>query len=262
MRLKDKIILVTGSTTGIGEGIARRFVAEGAQVVIHGLERELGERVLAELKPNAVLHCNDLSKAEAAAELIDVTVKHFGRLDGIVNNAATTRRATLEQTDAATFDFIINLNLRAPLLLIRAALSHLKASHGSVLNIGSVNAYCGAANLLPYSISKGGLMTLTRNMADAYCGLDGFRINQINLGWVLTENEDKLMRASGHPNGWWKNPPREGAPTGRLMTPDIIATAAVYWIGDESRPITGSVLELNQFPIIGRNTVKEKENKG
>src|SRR5712691_8193298 len=151
MRLKDKIILVTGSTTGIGEGIARRFVAEGAKVILHGLEPELGERVLADLKPNAILHCNDLSQSEAAQELIDVALKHFGRLDGIVNNAATTRRSTLEQTDAATFDFIINLNLRAPLLLIRAALPHLKAWRGSVLNIGSVNAYCGAANLLPYS---------------------------------------------------------------------------------------------------------------
>src|SRR2546421_10649135 len=101
MRLKDKIILITGSTTGIGEGIARRFVAEGAKIMLHGLEHSLGEKVLEDLDKNAHLHCNDLSQAEAAQELIDATIKHFGRLDGIVNNAATTRRATLEESDAA-----------------------------------------------------------------------------------------------------------------------------------------------------------------
>jgi len=67
MRLKDKVVIVTGSTQGVGEGIARRFVAEGARVVVHGLERELGERVVAELGDRAMLHCNDLSKAESAA---------------------------------------------------------------------------------------------------------------------------------------------------------------------------------------------------
>jgi NAD(P)-dependent dehydrogenase (short-subunit alcohol dehydrogenase family) len=101
-------------------------------------------------------------------------------------------------------------------------------------------------------------MTLTRNVADAY-STTGVRVNQVNLGWVLTENEKRMMEAGGHPPDWWKDPPRDGAPTGRLILPEEIATAAVYWIGDESRPMTGSVLELNQYPILGRNSVKEKE---
>jgi NAD(P)-dependent dehydrogenase (short-subunit alcohol dehydrogenase family) len=258
MRLRDKVVIVTGSTQGVGEGIARRFVAEGAKVVLHGLERELGERVLADLKPSAVFHVNDLSKPESAQELVDVALQSFGRLDALVNNAASTRRATLEQTDAAVFDFFMHLNLRAPLLLIRAALPHLLAGQGSVLNIGSVNAYCGAVNLVPYSISKGGLMTLTRNVADSYA-TTGLRVNQLNLGWVLTENEKRLMEAGGYPSDWWRNPPRDGAPIGRLMLPEEVATAAVYWIGDESRPVTGSVLELNQYPIIGRNRAKDQQ---
>ena len=258
MRLQDKVIIVTGSTQGVGEAIARRFVAEGAKVLLHGLERDLGERVLADLRPNAALVLNDLSTPDAPKELVDAALKHFGRLDGIVNNAATTRRATLEQTDPATFEFVMNVNLRAPLLLIRAAMPHLLQSRGVVLNIGSLNAYCGAANLLPYSVSKGGLMTLTRNLADAYCKT-GVRLNQVNLGWVLTENEKRLMEAGGHPGDWWKHPAPDGAPIGRLMLPEEVAAAAVYWMGDESIPVTGSVLELNQFPVIGRNTVKEKD---
>jgi NAD(P)-dependent dehydrogenase (short-subunit alcohol dehydrogenase family) len=101
-------------------------------------------------------------------------------------------------------------------------------------------------------------MTLTRNVADALC-YEGVRVNQVNLGWVLTEGERRLMEAGGHPPDWWRDPPRDGAPTGALMTPEQVATAAVYWIGDESRPVTGSVLELNQYPVIGRNSVKEKD---
>jgi NAD(P)-dependent dehydrogenase (short-subunit alcohol dehydrogenase family) len=133
---------------------------------------------------------------------------------------------------------------------------HLLKSRGAILNIGSLNAYCGASNLVPYSLSKGGLMTLTRNVADAYCR-QHVRVNQVNLGWVLTENEKRVMESLGPE--WWKDPPRDGAPSGELIMPEAIAAAAVYWLSDESRLITGTVLELNQFPVIGRNTVKEKE---
>jgi len=189
--------------------------------------------------------------------LIDATIKAFGKVDAIVNNAATVARSTLESTDVATFDRIIAINLRAPLLLIRTALPYLKLARGSVLNIGSINAYCGAPNLLAYSISKGGLMTMTRNLADALC-YDQVRVNQLNLGWVLSENENKLMIAGGLPPDWAEHPPRSAAPSGKLIMPEQIATAAVYWIGDESRPISGSVCEMEQFPVIGRNSIKEK----
>jgi NAD(P)-dependent dehydrogenase (short-subunit alcohol dehydrogenase family) len=255
MRLKDKIIIVTGSTQGIGEAIARRCVVEGARVVIHGLEPLFGRRVADSLSPSAALLCNDIGQASSADELIDFAIKTYGRIHGLVNNAATTARSTLEETNAEVFDRIININLRAPLLLIRAAAPHLKKTRGAVLNIGSVNAYSGAANLLPYSISKGGLMTLTRNQADALA-YDQVRVNQVNLGWTLTANERKLMEGGREP-GWLDNPPRWACPSGKLMTPDQVANAAVYWLGDESRPVSGSVLEMEQFPIIGRNNAKE-----
>lgn len=258
MRLKNKVVIVTGSTTGIGEAIARRFVGEGARVVVHGRDEERGREIVSELGAGAILVTADLVKPETGEILATEAVKAFGKVDGIVNNAALPKRATLEQCDAATFDHIINLNLRAPLLLIRACLPQLKKHGGSVLNIGSVNAYCGAPNLLPYSVSKGGLMTMTRNLADALA-YDKVRINQVNVGWTLTPNEHKIMTEGGLPEDWWKTPPRYAAPSGSLLMPETIAAAAVYWVGDESRPISGSVLELEQYPIIGRNTVKEKE---
>ena len=259
MRLKDKIILATGSTQGIGEAIARRCVAEGAKVVIHGLEPLLGRQVLQSLSPNAALLCNDIGQAQSADELIDFAIKTYGRIDGLVNNAATTARSTIEETTAEVFDRIININLRAPMLLIRAAIPHLKKTRGAILNIGSVNAYSGAANLLPYSISKGGLMTLTRNQADALA-YDQVRVNQVNLGWTLTANERKLMEGGREP-GWLDNPPKWACPSGKLMTPDQVANGAVYWLSDESRPVSGSVLEMEQFPIIGRNNAKEMKTE-
>ena len=256
MRLKDKAIIVTGSTTGIGEAMARRFVAEGAHVLVHGLERELGEAVTSGLAPHATLHIDDLADPESPRRICEAAVRAFGRIDAIINNAAWIVRSNLETTDAALFDRAMAVNVRAPLLLIRAAISHLRHSQGCVLNVGSINGYCGESNQLAYSISKGALMTFSRNLADAL-GRDGVRVNHVNLGWVLSPNEYRLKVKEGLPADWPDHPPPAFAPSGRIMTPEQIATAAVYWVGDESRPISGSVLELEQYPVIGRNPLKE-----
>jgi NAD(P)-dependent dehydrogenase (short-subunit alcohol dehydrogenase family) len=255
MRLKDKIIIVTGSTTGIGEAIARRCVAEGAKVVVHGLERDLGEKVAGQLGKAATLVIDDLADPAAPARIVDATLRAFGRIDAIVNNAAWILRSNIDSTDAAMFDRVMAINVRAPLLLIQAALAELRKSRGCVLNIGSINAYCGEANQLAYSISKGALMTLTRNLSDAL-GRDHVRLNQVNLGWVLSENERKLKIREGLAPDWHVHPPPAFAPSGQLIQPAEIAAAAVYWLSDESRPISGSVLELDQYPVIGRNPLK------
>jgi NAD(P)-dependent dehydrogenase (short-subunit alcohol dehydrogenase family) len=256
MRLRDKVILVTGSTTGIGEAIARRAVVEGASVLVHGRDEPRGRALVAELGHRAALHVDDVADPAAPPRIVAAAIKAFGKLDALVNNAASVKRSNITNTDAALFDQMIATNLRAPLLMIQAALPYLKATQGCVLNIGSVNGYCGEANLLAYSISKGGLMTLSRNLADAL-GRDGVRVNHFNVGWVLTPNEYQVKIADGLPPDWPQRVPRTKAPSGRLMKPEEIATAAVYWIGDESRPISGTVLELEQHPVIGRNPPKD-----
>lgn len=256
MRLRDKVILITGSTTGIGEATARRFVAEGAKVLVHGLERDLGEAVVKDLGAAASLHLDDLSDPDAPSRLVNATMSAFGRIDGIVNNAAWIVRSNLQTTDAALFDRCMAVNVRAPLLLIRAAFPHLKQSQGAVLNIGSINGYCGEANQLAYSISKGALFTLTRNLADAF-GRDKVRVNQLNLGWVLSPNEYKLKVSEGLPPDWHEHPPAAFAPSGQIMMPETIATAAVYWLSDESRPVSGSIVDIEQYPMIGRNPIKQ-----
>ena len=252
MRLRDQIILITGSTTGIGEHMARRFVQEGAKVVLHGRDAVRGQALRDSLgEGNAAFCQGDLADASYPEQLAKDALAAFGRIDCLVNNAALTTRARIQDTDAAFFDRILAVNARAPMLLIRALLPALKKVRGCVLNIGSVLAHCGQANLLAYSMSKGALMTMTRNLADAL-GTDGVRFNQLNVGWTLTENEYQVKMGDGLPADWPDHVPAYAAPAGRLTTPEEVAGAAVYWVGHESRPISGTVAELEQYPIIGR----------
>ena len=256
MRLRDKVIIVTGSTTGIGEAIARRCVAGGARVLVHGRDRARGERLVAELGAAARLHVDDLADPAAAARIVQAAADSWGKIDALVNNAANLARSNLASTTVEFFDRMMAINVRAPLLLVQAAHDWLKKSRGAVLNIGSMNAYCGEANLLAYSISKGGLMTMSRNLADSL-GREQIRVTHFNVGWVLTENEYKLKLEDGLPEGWPEHVSKVFAPSGRLLKPEEIAGAAIYWLSDESRPISGSVIELEQYPIIGRNPTKE-----
>jgi len=258
MRLKDKIIIVTGSTTGIGKAIAKRCVAEGAKVIIHGLEQELGEAVVKEIgSDKATLLIDDLSNEGAAQHLVDFTMKTYGRLNVIVNNAAMIPSSDIHSTDMNFFRKVLEVNTIAPFALIKSALPFLSESHGCVLNIGSVNAYSGEPNLLPYSVSKGALMTMTRNLGDTLHRENSVRVNQINPGWVLTEREIQRKREQGLPDDWYKQIPSVFAPAGRILFPEEIAAAAVYWLADESGPISGQVVDLEQHPFIGRNPPKD-----
>ena len=132
----------------------------------------------------------------------------------------------------------------------------LKKTKGSVLNIGSVNAWSGEPNLLAYSVSKGALTTLTRNLGDTLFREHGIRVNQINPGWVLTEKEIERKKKQGLPEDWYKAISPNFAPSGRLLSPSEIASSAVYWLSDESGPVSGQVVDLEQYPLIGRNPPK------
>ncbi|MEO0414946.1 MAG: oxidoreductase [Verrucomicrobiota bacterium] len=252
MRLEDQVILITGSTTGIGASMARLFVKEGGKVILHGRNRERGADLLEEFGPESAAFVEgDLIDPEGPRKVAEAAVECFGRVDSLINNAAFTTRGHIEDTDVEFFDRIIAVNLRAPLQLIRNLLPELEKNQGCVVNIGSVLSHCGQANMLAYSISKGGLMTMTRNLADSL-GPRKVRVNQLNVGWTLTDNEYEVKLSDGLPANWPETLPLDTVPSGKLITPEQIAEAAVYWASRASRPISGSVLELEQYPIIGR----------
>ncbi len=259
MRLKDKVILVTGSTTGIGEGMARIFAREGASVIVHGTREAAARQIVDDIvreKGRADYVLGSLADPDVPGKVVQTVIERHGRIDCLVNNAAIMTRGALEATDAAVFDSTLAVNLRAPLLLIRAALPFFRRQGGGrVLNIGSVNGYCGEREQLAYSISKGGLVTLTRNLADAH-GPEGIRVNLFNVGWTLTPNEYALKKKEGLPDDWPTRMPRTTAPSGRLLAPEDIAWAAVYFLSDEAPLINGAILDLEQFPMVGRNPPK------
>jgi NAD(P)-dependent dehydrogenase (short-subunit alcohol dehydrogenase family) len=258
MRLKDKVIIVTGSTTGIGKAIAKRCIAEGAKVVLNGLEEDWGEQVLNELgNENAILHIEDISNDNAAETLVALALKTYNKLNAVVNNAAIVASSNIQTTDKNFLRRLLEVNTIAPFALIKAALPYLSKQHGCVLNIGSVNAYSGEPNLLAYSITKGALTTMTRNLGDTLFRENGVRVNQINPGWVLTETEIERKKQHGLADDWYTHLPKVYAPSGRILQPSEIAAAAIYWLSDECGPISGQVVDLEQHPFIGRNPPKD-----
>ena len=250
--LQEKVVIVTGSTTGIGRSIALACAAQGASVVVHGRDGERGEQLVRELGDRALFVAADLAEPASPAHIVDGAVQRFGRLDAVINNAADVTRSNLDSTSADLFDQVLSVNVRAPLLLIQAARPHLRAAKGCVANIGSVNAYGGEQHLLAYSISKGALMTLSKNLANAL-GPEQIRVAHFNVGWVLTENEYRQKLEDGFPPKWPEQLGMLTTPIGRMTLPEEIAAVVSFWISDASRPFSGTVIELEQYPFAGRN---------
>jgi NAD(P)-dependent dehydrogenase (short-subunit alcohol dehydrogenase family) len=252
--LAGKAILVTGSSTGIGYAMAQRLVTEGAKVLVHGRDEAEVTAACHHLGGGTQGATGDLAEPATAQALIDATVKAFGRIDGLVNNAGIYPRGVIGQTTAEFFDHIFTINTRAPLLCAEAAIRafRLQKAGGAIVTIGSINAMCGQADLTVYSMSKGALATMTRNLADAL-GPEGIRLNCLNVGWTFTANEDATQQRAGREPGWEKRVPELFAPTGQIMQPQEIAAHTAFWLSDDSAPVSGQIYEVEQYPLIGRN---------
>jgi len=250
--LSGKVVVITGSTSGIGLGTARAAMAQGAKVFLHGPTAAAVEAASIELGGVPGLAV-DLVLPNAGTDIIEGALAAYGRIDAVVNNAGIFPRQTLADTDASFFDNMFAINARSPLMVAQRAVEAFKAQGGggSIVNIGSVNAYAGAPNLVAYSMSKGALMTMTRNLANALAE-DLIRVNQLNLGWILTETEKLIQRQEGRPDDWFTTVPRHVAPIGRLLGPDDVAKHVLFWASEQSAPVTGQVYEIVQAGFVGR----------
>ena len=249
--LTGKVSVVTGSTSGIGRGVAEHFAALGSDVVVHGLDRAEGLETVRRVTAaggRADYFDGDLTSEDVCRALIRFAVDRYGGLDVLVNNAADTGRGDLEHVPVGRWDRILAVNLRAPFILLQASIAPMRArGGGSIVNIGSVLAYVGEPKLGAYSVSKGGLMTLTKNAA-SLLNRDRIRVNQINVGWTLTEGERRVKREQEGKGDEWVKEAIATRPFGRLLAPRDIAYAAAYFASSESECVTGSVLDLEQYP--------------
>lgn len=255
MLLNEKVIVITGAAKGIGLTIAKFAHQQGAKVLLHDLDQPALQRHVSQLGKDASYINADLEDKNSPALIIQSALETFGHVDGVVNCAGIYPRSDVHNSDAL-FDKVMAVNVRAPMNLCRQAVEHMKArgQGGSIVNIGSINAYCGQPDLLIYSISKGALMTMTRNLADAL-GPDGIRVNQLNVGWTATETEIALKKQEGLADDWQSRIPAVYAPKGQILKPENIAPHVVFWLSDWSAPVSGAVYEVEQYPIIGRNRI-------
>ncbi|MBQ0851814.1 SDR family oxidoreductase [Streptomyces sp. NPDC057621] len=243
--LEDKVVLVNGGSQGVGAGIVRAALREGATVVFTGRRAEVGEKLAADTGARFVRA--DLADAAQARESVVRTVDTYGRIDCLVNAAGLTSRGSLLDTTPELFDAHMAINLRAPFFAMQAAVTDMTAREapGTVVNIISNCAHGGPPHLAPYSTAKAGLAGLTRNAAHAH-RWDRIRINGLNIGWTDTEGEDATQRAFHDAGDDWREKAAAGLPMGRLGQVDEIADFVVLLLSDRSGVVTGSVIDWDQ----------------
>ncbi|TPL77944.1 SDR family oxidoreductase [Mesorhizobium sp. B2-3-13] len=256
-RLDGKVILVTGSTQGIGRAIAETLARSGAAgLLITGRDSKRGNAVAAELSrlgTPTLFVAADLEDPATPAALAQACIDHFGRIDGLVNAAGLTDRASFLDASLDDWAALFAVNARAPFFLMQAAIGDMKkrGQSGAIVNILSINAHCGSPELAVYSATKGALATLTKNAANAH-RFDRIRVNGINVGWTDTPAE-RIMQAETLGNGpGWLDAANAAQPFGRLLRPDDIANLAVFLLSDAAGPMTGAVIDQEQS-VIGAN---------
>lgn len=246
MGLQDKALIVTGAASGIGAAIAR-LLAEEAVGGLLLVDRDGPglSRLAASLGAEALQI--DLAAPDAAATVAEAARRCLGRIDGLVNAAGLTTRASFLTGTAELWDSVFAVNTRAPFFLMQAAIADMRGRRaaGAIVNILSVNAHCGTPELAIYSASKGALATLTRNAAHAHMA-DRIRVNGINLGWVATESEDRLQSEGLGQGPNWQAVAAATLPLGRLVTAEECARLAVFLLSEASAPMSGALIDLEQ----------------
>jgi len=254
-RLANKVALITGGTSGIGAATAKVFAREGARVAITGRRRELGERVVAEIRSpggEAIFIAADVSRAEDCRRSIDEVIKAYGRIDVLFNNAGIVTQGTLEETSEANWQTTFDVNVKGVYLMTKLILPILRAQGGGVIvNNASDWGIVGGPGYAAYSASKGAVVLMTKTAA-LEVARDHIRVNAICPGdtyvdrWRIDERHqpsvdfETELKAMG-----------EDLPIGRVGTVDEIAQSVLFLACDDSSFMTGATLIVD-----GGNTAR------
>ena len=250
MKLEGKVALVTGSSQGIGQGIAVRLATEGASIIIdyrshpEGAQETLakveaaGGKCLMSGCPNSQGYIikADLGVVSDVRRMIDESVQHFGKLDILVNNAGIERHAPFWDVTEADYDAVMNVNLKGVFFATQEMVKHLRDTKrtGKIINISSVHEELPFPNFTAYCASKGGMKMLTRNLA-VELGFLGITINNVAPGAIETPINTKLLNDSEKLGALLKN-----IPLGRLGQPQDVASLVTFLASSDADYITGT----------------------
>jgi L-fucose dehydrogenase len=252
VRLKDKVAIVTGSSKGIGAGIARVFHREGARVVITCRTAAEGQKVAEELgraEGQTIFVKTDVTRSADVQEMIRTTVATFGQLDILVNNAGYHISKNAEETSEEEWEFIQNTNLRSTFLCSKYAIPHLRKTRGNIINISSMVGVVGQPNAAAYSATKGGQIAMTKNMAIDFAP-DGIRVNVICPGWIQTPLVEDWFGQQPDPAGARQYIYGQH-PLGRIGTSEECGYLAAFLASEEAAFITGAVLHIDGGVTLG-----------
>lgn len=231
---KQRVVIVTGGGGGIGSAICQKFAQQGDQVVV-GQRKDTTNQ-------EYVFFPTDLSQAADCEKLIEQTFQQFGRIDVLINNAGVMRQHSVENTPMETWDQTIAVNLRAPFLLTKYAVKHLRESEGSIINIGSIEGLGSNPNHSAYCASKAGLEGLTR--ATTVDHGDKIRCNTIAPGWIDTALNQEFVDSMPNSKDF-KQRLSEIHPSGRIGQPVDIANVAYFLCSDEASFICGQTITVD-----------------
>jgi glucose 1-dehydrogenase len=244
-RLKDRVAIVTGSSSGIGQGIAKRFAEEGARVVINyaghpeGADETL--KMVKQAGSKGVTCQADVTKIADTRKLVDIAYSEFGSLDILVNNAGMEKKADFWDVQESDYDEVLGINLKGPFFLTQYFVQKLMSVNkpGRIVNISSVHEDMAFPGFSTYCISKGGVRMLMRDLA-VELGPKNITINNIAPGAIQTPINKNLMENQQELRALLRN-----IPLNRLGTVEDVASLAAYLASDEAGYITGSTYVID-----------------
>ena len=251
----DSSIIITGGTQGLGLAVARALIASGCtRLTLAGRSTDKGANACAalqELGVEAFYVQADMTSPDDCTNLFEAAVTRFGYVNGLVNSAANTERGGLTDTTLEMWQMHMDLNLRGPFLMMQALARHLidTKKTGSMVNILSTSGHVGQSFLTPYATSKGGLLTLTKNAANAM-RKNRIRVNAVAPGWMETEGEADIQRRFHGGGEDWAEKAAASTPMGQLVDPDELSPLIAYLLSPSSGLITGAIINYDQ-QIIG-----------